>query len=146
MFKCIFLNENFWIPIEISLKIVPKDWINNKPAFFHIMAWYRPGDKPLSEPMMVSSLTHIGVTRPQWVIPRRLGIAHLFVRERFPGIIWWTYGRNGLIFGMLMYFDHLQQWSSVGQVLTTNRLARGKPLITGNISKILVIWTNFKSK
>ena len=27
----------------------------------------RPGDKPLSEPMMVSLLTHICVTRPQWV-------------------------------------------------------------------------------
>ena len=32
------------------------------------MAWRRSGDKPLSEPMMVSLLTHICVTRPQWVI------------------------------------------------------------------------------
>ena len=32
-----------------------------------IMAWRRPGDKPLSEPMMGNSLTHICVTRPQWV-------------------------------------------------------------------------------
>ena len=31
------------------------------------MAWRHPGDKPLSEPMMVSLLTHISVTRPQWV-------------------------------------------------------------------------------
>ena len=31
------------------------------------MAWCRPGDKPLSESMMVSLLTHICVTRPQWV-------------------------------------------------------------------------------
>ena len=31
------------------------------------MAWRRPGDKPLSESMMVSLLTHICVTRPQWV-------------------------------------------------------------------------------
>ena len=31
------------------------------------MAWRRPGDKPLSEPMMVSLSTHICVTRPQWV-------------------------------------------------------------------------------
>ena len=67
MFKCIFLNENVWIPIEISLKFVPKGSINNNPALFQIMAWRRPGDKPLSEPMMVSSLTHICVTRPQWV-------------------------------------------------------------------------------
>ena len=31
------------------------------------MAWRRPGDKPLSEAMMVSLLTHICVTQPQWV-------------------------------------------------------------------------------
>ena len=31
------------------------------------MAWRRPGDKPLSKPMIVSLLTHICVTRPQWV-------------------------------------------------------------------------------
>ena len=67
MFNCIFLNENIWIPIEISLKFVPKGSINNNPALFQIMAWRRPGDKPLSEPMMVSSLTHICLTRPQWV-------------------------------------------------------------------------------
>ena len=30
------------------------------------MAWRWPGDKPLSDPMMVSLLTHICVTRPQW--------------------------------------------------------------------------------
>ena len=30
------------------------------------MAWCRSGNKPLSEPMLVSSLTHICVTRPQW--------------------------------------------------------------------------------
>ena len=31
------------------------------------MAWRRPGDKPLSEPVMVRLLTQICVTRPQWV-------------------------------------------------------------------------------
>ena len=31
------------------------------------MAWPYPGDKPLSELMMVSLLTHISVTRPLWV-------------------------------------------------------------------------------
>ena len=41
--------------------------INNIRTFFQIMAWRRPCDKPLSEPMMVSLLTHICVTRPQWV-------------------------------------------------------------------------------
>ena len=67
IFKWIFLNENVWIPIKISLKFVPKGPINNIPALVQIMAWRRSGDKPLSEPMMVSLLTHICVTRPQWV-------------------------------------------------------------------------------
>ena len=31
------------------------------------MAWRWPGDRPLSEPVMVRLLTHICVTRPQWV-------------------------------------------------------------------------------
>ena len=67
IFKCIFLNENVWILIKISLKFVPKGLINNIPALVQILAWRRPGDKPLSEPMMVGLLTHICVTRPQWV-------------------------------------------------------------------------------
>ena len=67
IFKWIFLNENVWILIKISLKFVPKRLINNIPALVQIMAWHRPGDKPLSEPMMVSLPTHICVTRPQWV-------------------------------------------------------------------------------
>ena len=67
IFKCIFLNENVWISINISLKFVPKCLINNIPALVQIMAWRRPGDKPLSEPMMVNLLTHICATRPQWV-------------------------------------------------------------------------------
>ena len=65
--KCIFLNENAWIPIEISLKFVPKGPIDNIPALVKLMAWRRPGDKPLPEPMMVRLPTHICVTRPQWV-------------------------------------------------------------------------------
>ena len=67
IFKCIFLNENVWIPVKISLKYVPKGPINNIPALVRIMAWRRSGDKPLSEPMMVSLPTHICVARPQWV-------------------------------------------------------------------------------
>ena len=65
--KCIFLNENVWIVIEILLMFVPKGSINNIPALVQIMAWRRPGDKPLSEPKMVRLPTHICVTQPQWV-------------------------------------------------------------------------------
>ena len=67
IFKCIFLNENVLISIKISLKFIPKGPINNIPTLVQIMAWRRPGDKPLSEPMMMISLTHICVAPPQWV-------------------------------------------------------------------------------
>ena len=66
-FKRIFLNENVRISIKISLRFVPKGPINNNPALVQIMAWRWSGDKPLSEPLMASLLTHICVTRPQWV-------------------------------------------------------------------------------
>ena len=69
IFECIFLKENVLIPIKISLKLVPKSPINNIPELVQIMAWSRPGDKPLSEPMLVRLPTHICVTRPQWVKP-----------------------------------------------------------------------------
>ena len=52
----------FWL-----LKFVPKGPINSIRALVQIMAWRRSGDKPLFEPMMVSLLTHICVTWPQWV-------------------------------------------------------------------------------
>ena len=65
IFKCIFLNEKVLISIKISLKFIPKCPINNIPTLVQIMAWRRPGDKPLSEPIMIISLTHICVARPQ---------------------------------------------------------------------------------
>ena len=66
-FERIFLNENIIILIKISLKFVSNGPINNIPALVQIMAWRRPGDKPLCESKLVKSLTHICVTRPQWV-------------------------------------------------------------------------------
>ena len=44
------MNENFGIVIQISLKFVPKGPIDIKPALVQVMAWRRPGNKPLSEP------------------------------------------------------------------------------------------------
>ena len=67
IFKCILLKGNVWLSFKISLKFVPKFWINTFPAWIQTMAWGRPGDKPLSEPMMVNLVMHICVTRPQWV-------------------------------------------------------------------------------
>ena len=87
IFKCIFFIENVWIFIKISLKFVPRDPINNNPSLVKIMAWRRPGDKPLYEPMMVSLLTHICVTRLQWVktctssqTPTDIHLTHLVSR------------------------------------------------------------------
>ena len=57
-FSNAFLNENVQIPIKILLKFVPKGPINYIPALVQIMAWCRPGDKPLSEPMVVIGIDH----------------------------------------------------------------------------------------
>ena len=67
IFKSVFLNENVWILLKISLKFVPKVWIHNITALVQIMAWCQPGDKPLSELMMVNLLMHICTTWPQWI-------------------------------------------------------------------------------
>ena len=93
IFNCIFLNENVWIPIKISLKFVPRGSINNIPALVQIKAWRRAGDKPLSEPMMVRSLTHICVTRPQWV-------KCIFLEEN--SVFWFKFYRNVFL------------WTSIG--------------------------------
>ena len=53
IFKWIFLNENDRIPIQISLKYVPRSPIDNKPELVQVMVWCRTGDKPLSEPMLI---------------------------------------------------------------------------------------------
>ena len=59
-------------PWPISLNFVPKG-----PPMVKIMALRRPGDKPLSEPMMVSLPTHICVVRPQWVNSSLRGVSVL---------------------------------------------------------------------
>ena len=43
IFKCIFTNESFCISIQISLKIVPKGSVHNKPVLVHVVAWRRTG-------------------------------------------------------------------------------------------------------
>ena len=53
IFKCIFLNENDRILIQISLKLVARIPTDNKPALFQVMAWHWTGDKPLPVPMMI---------------------------------------------------------------------------------------------
>ena len=72
IFQTTFSNRFSWMKmyeffIKISLKFVSNGLINDIPALVQIMAWRRLGDKPLSEPMIFSLLTHVCVTRPQWV-------------------------------------------------------------------------------
>ena len=84
-FKCVFLNENVRIPIKISLKFVPTGSINSIPALVQIMAWCWPGDKPLSESMMVRLLTFICITWPQWAV----------IQDNVKMMILWEYNALG---------------------------------------------------
>ena len=43
IFRCILLNDNFHIPIWISLKFVAEGWIDNKSALIQVMFWQRTG-------------------------------------------------------------------------------------------------------
>ena len=45
--KCIFLTENVWISIKISLRFVPRSPINNISVLVQIVASCRPGDNAI---------------------------------------------------------------------------------------------------
>ena len=53
IFISIFLSEDDKIPIQISLKLVPRSPINISPALVQVMTWRRTGDKPILEPVMI---------------------------------------------------------------------------------------------
>ena len=53
--------------IQISLKIVSKGPIYNKPALVQIMTWCWVGNKPLSDQWWPGLLMHKCITRPKWV-------------------------------------------------------------------------------
>ena len=66
-----FSNAFSWMKVHAFCSkfrwgFATKVQINNITEVVQIMAWCRPGGKPLSKPMMVSLLTNICVTRPQW--------------------------------------------------------------------------------
>ena len=88
IFQMTFSNGFPWMKmheffIQISLMFVLKGPINNILALVLIMAWCRSGNKSLSEPMMVRLLTHICITRPQWVklIYHKLPMCHNTIRS-----------------------------------------------------------------
>ena len=97
IFNCIYLNDNVWFPIKNSLKFVPEGQINKILALVQIMAWRRPGEKPLSEPMMVSLLTHICIIWPQWVSHHQnLFLTHS-VRHQLPGVHMMTSSNGNIL-------------------------------------------------
>ena len=72
VFQTTFSNAFSWMKMyEFRLRfhwsLFLRFQLINIPALVLIMAWRPLGDKPLSEPMMVSLPTHICVTRPRWV-------------------------------------------------------------------------------
>ena len=58
IFKFLLMNENIWISPKILLKFVPMVSMSNIPVLIQIMAWRRPGDKPLCESIVFSLLKH----------------------------------------------------------------------------------------
>ena len=65
IFKWIFLIRMYGFRLKSHWNLILVGTINIIPA--QAMLWRRPGDKPLSELMMVRLLTHICTARPQWV-------------------------------------------------------------------------------
>ena len=125
-------NEIVWIPIRISLKFVPMCPINNIPALVQIMAWRRPGDRPLSEAMMIRLMTHICVTRPQWCLHKMTTISQtkfsntffvwklFYLYENFIDICSlvssWQYGTIGSDNGLTPKRRQFRIWTNNGVV------------------------------
>ena len=124
IFKCIFFNENISISIKISLQFVLKGPINNIPALVQIMAWRWSGDKPLSEPRMKSLLTHICVTRPQWVNPLLSFSALLILIE----CVFVRWGGVGVLGGVAWEYLSLH-WQQSECLLWGNWFMSGTPTL-----------------
>ena len=45
LLKCNFINEKFYIVIQISLKFVPESPIKDKTGLVQLMDWHWSGDK-----------------------------------------------------------------------------------------------------
>ena len=109
-FRVIFFNESFCILIKFSLKYVRKGSFDNKPTFVQIMAWRQSGDKPLSDPMVISLPTHMCVTRPQWV-NGRIGVHACRTRALM---------NASLAFWATLYGNSSQLWAESALMLVSN--------------------------
>ena len=65
---------------------IPHGPFDNNPLLAQMLACRQPGDKPLSEPMMVNLLTHLCVTLPQWVKKNKM--IYLIPTNAF-NAVWW---------------------------------------------------------
>ena len=110
------MNENVWISIKVSLKFVPKGPIPYIPALVQIMSWRRPGDKPLSEPIMdyrciyaslaLNELTH-------WTLEDLNGVSD----KQFPSY-WWFDNKTVLLRDMV---HQISRGESAAAGLTTGQ-------------------------
>ena len=87
--KCIFLNENAWILIKISLTFAPNSPINYFSTLVWIMALRWPANKPLTELIMVRSQMHICITRPQWVKTHKMTYQQKHVKRFWLSLYQW---------------------------------------------------------
>ena len=67
-----FLLPELWLYHMLYFIMLSQKWLNkfDQSIFHHCfryLAWHRTCAKPMSEPMMVSLLTHICAIRSQWV-------------------------------------------------------------------------------
>ena len=94
IFKRIFLYENAYILIKMSLRFFPEVRINNIPALVQIMDWRWLCDKPLSEPLMFNLLTYtrhsalMSYWKFYWCTTKLL---RTFLKCHFTWVImWWS--------------------------------------------------------
>ena len=83
IFRCIIVNETFYISIQISLKFVPTGPIDNNQALFQIMAWCRIATHHYSNQCWPDTLTHICCIRGRWLNH----VSYLSFKKRFKILI-----------------------------------------------------------
>ena len=81
IFTCIFLNENDRIPIQISLKFVPKSSINSKSVLVQVMAWCQTAG-------LNNSIGPIARDCPIWLLGN-----DICVRSCPPNLCGWIFGQ-----------------------------------------------------
>ena len=97
------------------------------------MAWRRLGDKPLSDPMMVSLLTHICVIRPQWVILK----AVLYCQNVIYVYIW---AKNTMVFVLFYLETHCHYYEQYFKHLCHLRLFTSGRLLASQFGVKLTCW------